>query len=63
VNPRLIKFELMPTHDIIIIGAGHNGLVAAYYLTKAGLKTLVLERREIIGGGSITEEFHPGFSC
>jgi phytoene dehydrogenase-like protein len=63
VNPRLIKFELMPTHDIIIIGAGHNGLVAAYYLSRAGLKTLVLERREIIGGGSITEEFHPGFSC
>ncbi len=53
----------MATHDIIIIGAGHNGLVAAYYLAKAGLKTLVLERREIIGGGSITEEFHPGFRC
>ncbi len=54
---------LMATHDIIIIGAGHNGLVAAYYLAKAGLKTLVLERREIIGGGSVTEEFHPGFRC
>jgi phytoene dehydrogenase-like protein len=53
----------MPDYDIIIIGAGHNGLVAAYYLAKAGLKTLVLERREIIGGGSITEEFHPGFRC
>jgi len=53
----------MKTYDIIIIGAGHNGLVAAYYFAKAGLKTLVLERREIIGGGSITEEFHPGFRC
>src|SRR6185312_3987635 len=53
----------MTTYDIIIIGAGHNGLVAAYYLAKAGLKTLVLERREIVGGGSITEEFHPGFRC
>src|SRR6266446_4183983 len=53
----------MATYDIIIIGAGHNGLVAAYYFAKAGLKTLVLERREIIGGGSITEEFHPGFRC
>ncbi|MDQ1638501.1 MAG: hypothetical protein QOF62_1840 [Pyrinomonadaceae bacterium] len=53
----------MATHDIIIVGAGHNGLVAAYYLAKAGLKTLVLERREIVGGGSITEEFHPGFRC
>jgi phytoene dehydrogenase-like protein len=53
----------MKPYDIIIIGAGHNGLVAAYYLARAGLKTLVLERREIIGGGSITEEFHPGFRC
>jgi phytoene dehydrogenase-like protein len=53
----------MATYDIIIIGAGHNGLVAAHYLARAGLKTLVLERREIVGGGSITEEFHPGFRC
>ncbi len=53
----------MARYDIIIIGAGHNGLVAAYYLAKAGLKTVVLERREIVGGGSITEEFHPGFRC
>jgi phytoene dehydrogenase-like protein len=50
-------------HDIIIIGGGHNGLVAACYLAKAGLKTLVLERRHTIGGGAITEEFHPGFRC
>src|SRR5260370_4618226 len=49
--------------DIIIIGAGHNGLVAACYLAKAGLKPLVLERREIVGGGSVTEEIHPGFRC
>ena len=48
---------------IIIIGAGHNGLVAAYYLAKAGLKPLVLERRELVGGASVTEEFHPGFRC
>src|SRR2546428_11532416 len=54
----------MAKHDIIIIiGGGHNGLVAACYLAKAGLKTLVLERREIIGGASITEEIHPGFRC
>jgi phytoene dehydrogenase-like protein len=46
---------------IIIIGAGHNGLVAAYYLAKAGLKPLVLERRAMIGGACATEEFHPGF--
>jgi len=51
----------MATRDIIIIGAGHNGLVAACYLAKAGLKPLVLERRAIAGGACITEEFHPGF--
>jgi phytoene dehydrogenase-like protein len=50
-------------YDSIIIGAGHNGLVTACYLAKAGLKTLVLERREIVGGGAVTEEFHPGFHC
>ncbi len=49
--------------DIIIIGAGHNGLVAACYLAKAGLKPLVLERRGIIGGACVTEEIHPGFHC
>src|ERR1051325_3812988 len=46
---------------VIIIGAGHNGLVAAYYLAKAGLKPLVLERRSAIGGACATEEFYPGF--
>ncbi|MDQ2937401.1 MAG: NAD(P)/FAD-dependent oxidoreductase [Acidobacteriota bacterium] len=54
---------MLTSYDVIIIGAGHNGLVAACYLAKAGLKTLVLERREIVGGASITEEFHPGFRC
>ncbi|HEV2905246.1 MAG TPA: FAD-dependent oxidoreductase, partial [Pyrinomonadaceae bacterium] len=53
----------MATHDIIIIGGGHNGLVAACYLAKAGLKPLVLERREVVGGTSVTEEIHPGFRC
>src|SRR5256885_235923 len=53
----------MTNRDIIIIGAGHNGLIAAYYLAKAGLKPLVLERREMVGGASVTEEFHPGFRC
>jgi len=51
------------TIDAIIVGAGHNGLVTACYLAKAGFKVLVLERREMVGGGAITEEFHPGFSC
>lgn len=48
---------------VIIIGAGHNGLIAAFYLAKAGLKPLVLERRDAVGGGVITEEIHPGFRC
>ncbi len=51
------------THDLIIVGAGHNGLVAACYLAKAGLRSLVLERRDIVGGSAITEEIHPGFHC
>ncbi|HYX27055.1 MAG TPA: NAD(P)/FAD-dependent oxidoreductase [Pyrinomonadaceae bacterium] len=53
----------MNKRDIIIIGAGHNGLVAAYYLAKAGMKPLVLERREVLGGVCVTEVFHPGFRC
>src|SRR5690349_24327179 len=40
------------TYDVIIIGGGHNGLVTAAYLAKSGLKTLVLERREVVGGGA-----------
>src|ERR1041385_1140016 len=53
----------MPKYDVIIIGAGHNGLVAAGYLAKAGLKTLVLERRQVAGGAALTDEIHPGFRC
>ena len=49
--------------DIVIIGGGHNGLVAAFYLAKAGFKPLVIERRERVGGAAITDEFHPGFRC
>jgi len=51
------------TRDVIIVGGGHNGLVVAFYLAKAGFKPLVLERRPQVGGASITEEFHPGFRC
>ena len=49
------------TYDAIIIGAGHNGLVTAAYLARAGYKVLVLERRELVGGCCITEELWPGF--
>src|SRR5207249_9493593 len=49
--------------DIVIIGGGHNGLVTAFYLAKAGFKPLVIERREQVGGAAITDEFHPGFRC
>src|SRR6202140_5383780 len=51
------------TRDVIIIGGGHNGLVTAFYLAKAGYKPLVLERRPQVGGSAITDEFHPGFRC
>jgi phytoene dehydrogenase-like protein len=51
------------TRDVIIIGGGHNGLVTAFYLAKAGFKPLVLERRTQIGGAAITEEFSSGFRC
>lgn len=47
--------------DIVIIGGGHNGLITAFYLAKAGFKPLVLERRNQVGGAAITEEFHAGF--
>jgi phytoene dehydrogenase-like protein len=51
------------TRDVVIIGGGHNGLVTAFYLAKAGYKPLVLERRPQPGGAAITQEFHPGFRC
>lgn len=47
--------------DALIIGGGHNGLVCAYYLAKAGLSVRILEARDVIGGAAVTEEFHPGF--
>jgi phytoene dehydrogenase-like protein len=49
------------TRDAIIIGAGHNALVTAFYLARAGLRPLVLERRPVAGGAAVTEEFYPGF--
>ncbi len=49
--------------DVVIIGGGHNGLVTAFYLAKAGYKPLVLERNAQVGGAAVTDEFHPGFRC
>jgi phytoene dehydrogenase-like protein len=51
----------MPKYDAIIIGGGHNGLVTAAYLARAGRKVLVLERRELLGGCAVTEELWPGY--
>jgi phytoene dehydrogenase-like protein len=47
--------------DVLIVGGGHNGLVCASYLAAGGLKVTVLERRHVVGGAAVTEEFHPGF--
>ncbi|RPH59152.1 MAG: FAD-dependent oxidoreductase, partial [Burkholderiales bacterium] len=48
-------------YDAIVIGAGHNGLIAAAYLARAGRKVLVLERRDVVGGAAVTEEIFPGY--
>jgi phytoene dehydrogenase-like protein len=51
----------MQRYDVVIIGAGHNGLTCAAYLARAGLAVKVVERRPVVGGAAVTEEFHPGF--
>ena len=51
----------MYKYDAVIIGGGHNGLVCAFYLARAGYRVRILERRHVVGGAAVTEEFHPGF--
>ncbi len=51
----------MSETDVVIIGAGHNGLTCAAYLAMGGLRVRVVERRKVVGGAAVTEEFHPGF--
>jgi phytoene dehydrogenase-like protein len=60
VNPESPTASSQRLYDAIVVGAGHNGLTAAAYLARAGLSTLVLERREIVGGCCVTEEIFPG---
>src|SRR5882762_7715517 len=57
------KTAAATNRDVVIIGGGHNGLIAAFYLAKAGYAPLVLERREMVGGSAVTEEIHPGYWC
>ena len=54
--------EQQRKNDAIIIGGGHNGLVAAAYLARAGKKVLVLERRHLVGGAAVSEQIFPGFT-
>src|SRR6201996_5535136 len=57
----LCNRTVMTETDVIIIGAGHNGLTCAAYLAKAGLRVKVVERPHTTGGAAVTQEFHPGF--
>ena len=52
---------MIEQYDVVVIGAGHNGLVAAAYLAAAGLTVKLVERQSVVGGAAVTEEFHPGF--
>jgi phytoene dehydrogenase-like protein len=56
-----LENDMTKPYDAVIIGGGHNGLVCAFYLARAGLRVRILERRDVVGGAAVTEEFHPGF--
>src|SRR5665213_2213260 len=53
--------ERASRYDAVIVGAGHNGLVCAAYLAAAKLRVCMVEKRPVVGGAAVTEEFHPGF--
>ena len=56
------KLDTVAQYDAIVIGGGHNGLVTAAYLARAGRKVLVVERRHVLGGAAVSEEIYPGFT-
>ena len=62
LNTLILKIRMTKEYyDAVIVGGGHNGLVCSFYLANAGLKVKVLEKRSIVGGAAVTEEFHPGY--
>ena len=60
-SPANEKQATLTNHDVLIVGGGHNALVCAGYLARAGLDVLLLERRGFVGGATATEELFPGF--
>jgi phytoene dehydrogenase-like protein len=60
-DPSVGETDEIVSHDVIVVGGGHNGLTAAAYLARAGLRVCVLERRDVLGGACVTEEVWPGY--
>jgi phytoene dehydrogenase-like protein len=58
INPR--RYSTSAEYDAVVVGGGHNGLVAAAYLAKSGKSVCVVEKRDIVGGAAVTEEIVPG---